>query len=113
MEKKPPKHSETTLLSVVRNALEAGDYVILPHARQRCLERDVSAPDIEFVLLHGRRVKSRDRFDSSWQRWSYGFEGKTVDGDELRVIVVLLDQLGIVTIVRIGGDNEEEFGSIR
>jgi hypothetical protein len=78
-EKKPHKHSESTLLSAVRTALETGDYVILPHARQR---------------------------------WSYGFEGKTVDGDELRVVVVLLEQLGIVTVVRLGGDYEKEFGSV-
>jgi Domain of unknown function (DUF4258) len=109
---KPPKLTEAALFSVVRSALEAGDYVILPHARQRCLEREISVPDIEFVLLQGRRVKNRDRFDFSWQRWSYGFEGKTVDGDHLRVIVVLLERQGIVTIVRLGGDDEEDFSSI-
>jgi hypothetical protein len=57
-------------------------------------------------------VRAEIVFDSSWQRWSYGFEGKAVDGDELRVIVVVLEQLGIVTIVRLGDNYEKEFGSI-
>ena len=106
MERRPKKCAEADLLIVVRAALETGEYVILPHARQRCREREISALDIESALLCGKRAKSRDRFDPSWERWSYGFEGRTIDGCAIRVVVVLLEQLGIVTLVRIGDDYE-------
>ena len=106
MEQKSPKADEQVLREAVHVAIETGEYIILPHARQRCRERDVSAMDIEFVLAHGHRAKARDRFAPSLRRWSYGFEGRTIDGNQLRVIVAILERLGIVTVVIIGGEND-------
>lgn len=68
-------------------------------ARQRCRERQLDDLDIAFVLEHGRRVKARDRYDSLLEGWSYCLEGQTLDERSLRVIVVLLEQLGVVTVV--------------
>jgi hypothetical protein len=36
------------------------------------------------------------------QAWSYCFEGATIDGDDLRVIVAFEDWMLIVTVVRLG-----------
>ena len=103
---KPPTVDERVLIGKARKAIVAGDYVILPHARIRCSERDIAATDIELVLEKGKRTKSRDRYDESWKRWSYCFEGKTVDKEHARVVITFLKKMAIVTVVRIGGTYE-------
>lgn len=104
---RPPKPTEPNLLARVALAIRTGNYRILPHARQRCTERDVAAADLENALETGHRVPARDRFDEPNASWSFCFEGKSVDGDALRVIVALEDRLLIVTVVRLGGDKED------
>ncbi len=79
-----------------------GDYLILPHARIRCTQREVSAVDIEYALEKGRRIKRRDRFDEGLQRWSYAYEGNNIDGEFLRVIIAFIQKLVVVTVVKLG-----------
>ena len=50
----------------------------------------------------------RDRFDERHGDWSYCFEGATVDGDRLRVIVAFEDWMLVVTVVAL--DSEEPEG---
>lgn len=96
------KLARAALLERVRAAINDGEYRILPHARQRCSEREVSAPDIENALESGRHVARRDRYDEAYADWSYCFEGPSVDGVDLRVVVAFDEWMLIVTVVRIG-----------
>lgn len=100
---KPLKTEEKSLIDRVRKSIASGDYVILPHARIRCTERDVSAADIEQALENGRRIKMRDRFDETLQRWSYAYEGNSIDGEPLRVIIAFIQKLAVVTVVKLEG----------
>jgi hypothetical protein len=100
---KQPKLERTELLERVAEALATGRYRIRPHARRRCTERDVAAADIENALEHGRYVPRRDRYDERFAAWSYCFEGPTVDGEPLRVVVAFEDWMLVVTVVRLGG----------
>jgi len=77
--RKRPKIEKQDLVEKVLDAVRTGRYRILPHARQRCDERLVSAPDIENALEHGHPVPRRDRFSVGTSSWSYCFEGPTVD----------------------------------
>jgi hypothetical protein len=104
--KRKAKLDRTELLRRVQEALTTGQYRVLPHARQRCSERDVSALDVENVLEAGRHVSHRDRYDDHADAWSYCFEGSSVDGDPLRVVVAFDDWMLIVTVVRLDGDEE-------
>ncbi|GMV27609.1 MAG: hypothetical protein AMXMBFR58_36400 [Phycisphaerae bacterium] len=104
--KKNPKLDKATLLQRVRAAIATGEYRILPHARQRCTERHVSAPDIENALEAGHHVPRRDRYDEPTGSWSYCCEGPSVDGDLLRVIVAFEDWMLMVTVVRLGGEED-------
>jgi hypothetical protein len=101
MSQRPSKLKKQELLDRVATSIGSGDYVILPHARQRCTERDVSAPDIEEALTRGRHVPRRDRYDDLYRSWSYGFEGPSIDEVPLRVIVAFEDQMLVVTVVRL------------
>jgi hypothetical protein len=66
----------------------------------------VSAPDIEYALERGHPVPRRDRYDEGPAAWSYCFEGPTVDGEPLRVVVAFEDWMLVVTVVRLGGQEE-------
>lgn len=103
---RPLKIDEKKLINDVKESIISGDYIILPHSRIRCIERDVSAADIEHVLELGKRVKKRDRFDASLQRWSYAYEGLSIDGELLRVIITFLPKLAVVTVVKLEAENE-------
>jgi hypothetical protein len=98
-----PKLQRAELLSRVAEALTTGRYRILPHARQRCSEREVSAPDIEHALEQGHPVPRRDRYDEGPAAWSYCFEGPTVDSERLRVVVSFDGWMLVVTVVRLDG----------
>lgn len=94
-----PKLDQADLLRRVAQATATGQYRILPHARQRCSERDVSAADIEAALENGRHVPRRDRFDDKHGDWSYCFEGRSVDDGSLRVVIAFEDWMLVVTVV--------------
>jgi hypothetical protein len=104
---KAPKLDRKELLRRVVHAVESGQYRILPHARQRCSERDVSVPDIEAALENGRHVPRRDRFDERLASWSYCFEGESVDRESLRVVVALEDWMLVVTVVLLDRSKED------
>ncbi|MBM4353887.1 MAG: DUF4258 domain-containing protein [Deltaproteobacteria bacterium] len=96
-----PKLGRDDLVARVAEAVATGRYRILPHARQRCTERDVAAADVECALENGHPVPRRDRFDVLAGDWSYCFEGRTVDDDQLRVVVAFDGWMLVVTVVRL------------
>ena len=97
-----PKLERGELVRRVAEAVTSGQYRILPHARQRCTERDVSVPDIECALDSGHPVPRRDRFDAVAGDWSYCFEGRTVDEEALRMVVAFDGWMLVVTVIRLG-----------
>ena len=107
MAKRNPKLDKDEVLCRVQEAVKTGQYRILPHARKRCTERDVSAPDIESALETGHHVPRRDRYDEPSKDWSYCFEGHAVDGERLRIIVAFEDWMLVVTVVRLDGGWED------
>ena len=40
-----------------------------------------------FVLKNGRHEKAKDKFEEAFSSWNYAVRGKTVDKEDLRVIV--------------------------
>ena len=97
MSKKPPKIEHVA--SSIRNHAERGDVLFLSHAVIRQGERDVTREEVLMVLIKGRHVPKRDRFDASHHAWSYAVEGRTVEERHLRVIVAFDDGMIVVTVV--------------
>ena len=106
-EDRPAKLGRAELRARVAWALGTRQYRILPHARQRCSERGVTATSIAAVLEGGQDVPWRDRYDVPHRNWSYCFEGAGIDGEDLRVVVAFRDWMLVVTVVRLGGDRED------
>lgn len=82
---RPKKLSNLT--SVIRTFVEEGRYLDTRHAAQRQDERQISRPEILYVLKNGHHEKTKDKFDELHGAWNYSVRGKTVDRRELRIIV--------------------------
>ena len=89
------------LLAVVSRRAEQGNYVILRHARERGIQRNITEPEWLYVLRNGWHEKRKDQYDEAHQAWSYSIRGKTLDERELRVIVSFDDdpQMLIITLI--------------
>lgn len=105
VQKKPAKHVD--VLGHTKKLLNANSYVFTGHARIRLNEREVTALEALYVLKNGRRKPARDRFNEKDQnglqvhRWSYAYEGQTVDKRRLRVAVSFKEIEGLSELMLI------------
>lgn len=81
-----PKKIEN-LLELIGNCIRTGQYRDTTHAVARKKERNISVPEIIYVLKTGKHEKSKDRFDEAFNCWNYALRGLTLDGLDLRVII--------------------------
>lgn len=86
MKKKRPNKVQD-LLTLVRSCLENGRYRDTAHAIYRKKQRKILLPEVLDVLHNGRHEKRKDQFDEQYGEWNYAVRGKTVIGDDMRVIV--------------------------
>lgn len=75
------------LMPVIRICIAEGRYLDTRHALERQYERQITRPEILFVLKTGYHEKKKDKFDGLYQAWNYAVRGKTVDRREFRIIV--------------------------
>ena len=88
---------------LIRQRAHAGEFVILPHAKARQIEREISLADIVFVLKNGDRDPDRDEFKKDFQSWNYAVKGQTVDARTLRIAVAFDEsEMLIVTVIPLG-----------
>lgn len=76
-------------------------YRVSIHALQRLGERTISLREILHVLKNGVHEEAYSTFEVKRQTWKYAIRGKTPDGVELRVIVAFLEEMAIITAIRI------------
>ena len=100
--KAPPKLDR--LLERIREALDAGRFLDTVHTTQRQAERQITRPEMLYVLRHGWHEKRKDVFDTRYQAWNYAIRGKTIDGRQLRVVVSFEEdtRLLIITAIALG-----------
>ncbi len=73
-------------LKKVKAILRTGNVIFTGHARQRMKERGFDTQDVEHVLKNGAIFKEAEPHPRTG-KWNYNIEGKTVDGNNLRVTV--------------------------
>jgi hypothetical protein len=100
-----PKKVEN-LPKVVRQHAYDGTYNYTAHAGQRMRERNIVDAEVKGVLEFARWEKSKDTYDEEHECWKYAVRGETVDGRNLRLIVVELDpDLLIITTIDLDADD--------
>jgi len=77
-----------------------GFYVKTRHCLQRMAERNVSDPDIVYVLRHGA-ITDQPRWNADHQNYVYKVEGFDLEDDELKVLSVMIDTESTLLIVTV------------
>jgi len=96
------KHQD--VLGLVRDSVRRGRYLDTRHGLARMKERQVTLPELLYVLLHGRHEKRKDEFKADFNAWNYAIRGRTVDGRELRVCVSFDVEIQMLIITAIDLD---------
>ena len=84
-----------------REHIRKGTYIIRKHAMDRQEERMIQLADILNVLEHGFHEEKHSLFDTKYQLWKYAIRGKSLDRDDLRVIIAFPQEMAIITVMRI------------
>ena len=79
----------------IRRLWDKGSTQIIGHAAKRMRERDIDIGDVRQVIRCGVVVEHSQPKDL----WRYVIEGRTSDGDRLRVVVEVNGHLLVVTVV--------------
>ena len=69
MRAKPAKIPD--LLTVVRRAVESGEYFDTYHSSLRRTTRGITRSEIEFVLKNGWHEKTKDNYEARCGTWNY------------------------------------------
>ena len=96
--KKPQKVEN--LLEKIRNCIEDGNFLDTYHSTTRKVERNITRPEILYVLKNGNHEKAKDEFQERYKSWNYAIRGKTLDERLLRIIVSF-DENGMLIITAI------------
>jgi hypothetical protein len=87
-------------MHAIKTCVESGQYLDTRHATDRKQERQITRPEILYVLTHGHHEKRKDKFEELYQTWNYAVRGRTVDRRDLR-IAVSLNKSGLLIITAI------------
>lgn len=98
--KRPAQIDE--LFPKIRRCIDNGLYRQSKHAFDRELEREISLPDVLFVLKTGYHEKPKTSFDEAFQTWKYAVRGKTLDERDIRIIVAFDEnEMMIITVMHV------------
>lgn len=106
---KPTKKSDKELWALIEEKIQRGDYLFLPHAKKRQMDRNISDLDVLDILENKdkrkrQRNKRKDTYTEGFVDWNYCIEGLDLDGkDKIRIIVSFEKEsnLLIVTVIRL------------
>ena len=92
------------LMSLIKDAVKSGRYIISNHAYQRLRDRQVSVPQLEHVLSKGFHEEKKDKFDFKYNSWNYSICGFTPERRKVRIIVSF-EEMDLVIVTVINLDN--------
>jgi hypothetical protein len=88
------------LMKIVGEKAQNGNFLILPHAASRRLQRKISVSDIVYVLKNGWHESKKDEFKNEYNEWNYALKGKTIDKRTLRIVISFdINMMLIVTVI--------------
>lgn len=88
------------VLEKIRSKAVLGDYIPVEHAKQRLDQREVSDPEVRYILTTGYHEAKKDEYKEEHHAWNYSIRGKTVDDRKLRIAVSFdKNDLLIITVI--------------
>lgn len=97
MKKSPDKDPGIT--TKIRKAATTGKYRFTEHALSQMKVRKVISKEVTYILKNGYYESSKDSYDEKNKNWKYAVRGNTIDGRDIRVIVVMRSNMMIITVI--------------
>src|SRR5205085_1555608 len=87
-------------LPVIRELVANGEFDFVSHALERLQQRQVTVPEVVYVLEHGFHERRKDQFREEFGEWVYAIRGKTLDARKLRIAVAInVDGALVITVI--------------
>ena len=108
----PVKKTDKELWAIIEKSITDKDYIILPHAKRRQIDRDITDIDILDILENKKnrkrkRNKKKDEYTDGFHDWNYCIEGQDLDEDKIRIIVSFNKEQNLLVITVIRLNNQE------
>lgn len=110
---KPVKKADKELWAIIEKCIADKDYFILPHAKQRQSDRNITDIDILDILENKKnrkrkRNKKKDTYTDGFLDWNYCIEGQGLDKEnKIRIIVSFNEESNLLVITVMRLDNQE------
>ena len=105
---KPAKKTDKELWALIEKCTTDKDYIILPHAKKRQIDRHITDIDILDILENKenrkrKRNKKKDEYKDGFIDWKYCIEGLDLDEETKIRIIISFDEsnLLVITVVRL------------
>ncbi len=104
---RPVKVSDDELLELIENSIKNKSYYFTTHGSERANERkDVSELQVIAILKSTSKFheKKKDEYSEEFKAWNYAIRGKTLDDDNVRIVVSFDDKnMLIITVINLDG----------
>ena len=103
---RPQKKKTEELFKDIALALKSGNYYFTHHAKKRTKQR-VNVSELQVIRILRSKSKyhesQKDRFNEEKQAWNYSIRGKSVDSEDIRVILSFdKNNMLIITVMNMG-----------
>jgi hypothetical protein len=93
-------HKDDQILEKIRGKALSGNYIPVEHAKLRMDQREITDPEVRYVLITGYHEKKKDSYSPEHISWNYAIRGKTVDSRSIRIIVTFdSDDMLLITVI--------------
>lgn len=91
------------VVSLARDLLLKGAYVISSHAKLRQGERHFTIGDIRNIINTGYHEKRKDEYKEEYLDWNYAIKGTTLDYDQARICIAFVEKehFVVITVIRL------------
>lgn len=90
------------VITLAKNLMSKGAYVISNHAKLRQGERCFTIGDIKNIINTGYHEKKKDEYKEEHADWNYAIRGKTLDDEQARICIAFDENCFIViTVIRL------------
>ena len=102
---KPKKKTKQELFKIIENSIDTRNYVFTEHGKLRSEQRK-HVNDLQIINILKSKTKKheakRDRYEKGYSDWKYHITGRTVDNEEVRIVLSFnSDLMCIITVINL------------
>ncbi len=88
------------ILEEIKKYIDSENFRFSEHAIERGKERSISPRDALYILENGYHHEEKTKFVKKFKTWNYAIRGRTLDKEDLMVVVAIAEEMVIITVIR-------------